>query len=725
MANKYSTIKTNAALALETSAQAGGEKITLTHMAIGDGGGNAVMPDPSQTGLVREQVRVSLNAIAVNPDTSNQFTAEAIIPASSGGFTMREAGLYTADGVLFAVANLPQVYKPSSSEGSFGQVVVTMTFQAANSDEVNLSVDENVSVATRLWVENYVIPEHVFKGGTTGQFLAKSANDDGAWKWVDPSASVQVLVDTIEEDQTLASGQTIITLSKVTANGLGVFINGVRLRDDEWSKIDDTHISLHSARNDGDRITLLQNEQTGYSDVLRADRNLSDVDDADASLANLSGLSTKGGRVEGLFAVDSGVVYANRAAGNDRGVMMQTNGLNRFSIVAANDEEVGDNAGSSFRINRYDDAGNWVDIPLYISRQTGDVSLGNTLSVGRGIHAQGAVQADSGLLVANGNSSGNYAVFGSMPSGDYAAVRINPPATYNVNLFEVGKGGDLSFCVQADSGSIFNGYATFKQATYFNGAARFDDNISRTLGVSDYPGNTGNSIPNTAWIDKYYAPSEWVRSTFGTQSWIGSTFATQSALSNETSRAQGAETSLNNGKADKNAPSFTGGVDITGSDGSGKYFRIGGPLPSGAYAAFQIGLPSSYGVNPIQVNKGGTQVFAIGTDNGLYCAGGGTFGGGLSAAGDVRVGAGKWLYTDTIVSRSVGSVGVSSPLNLNEESWLNKTPSDQPGSTGSHIANTGWVDSWYAPRSALASEVSRAQGAESNLQGQINSVSAS
>ncbi|WKE49037.1 phage tail protein [Gluconobacter oxydans] len=289
MANTYTTIKTNAGLALETAAQAGGDKITLTQMAVGDGGGNAVTPGSAQTALVREQVRVSLNAIAVDPDISNQFTAEAIIPASAGGFTMREAGLYTADGVLFAVANLPQVYKPSSSEGSFGQVVITMTFQAANSDEVNLSVDENVSVATRLWVENYVIPEHVFRGGTTGQFLAKSANDDGAWTWVDPSASVHVLVDTIEEDQTLAAGQTAITLSKVTANGLGVFINGVRLRDDEWSKVDDTHITLATARNDGDRITLLQNEQTGYSDVLRADRNLSDVDDADASISNLFG----------------------------------------------------------------------------------------------------------------------------------------------------------------------------------------------------------------------------------------------------------------------------------------------------------------------------------------------------------------------------------------------------------------------------------------------------
>ncbi|NVN02946.1 MULTISPECIES: phage tail protein [Asaia] len=289
MANTYTTIKTNAGLALEAAAQSGGDKITLTQMAIGDGGGNPVVPDAAQTALVREQVRVTLNAIAPNPDNAAQFTAEAIIPASAGGFTMREAGLYTADGTLFAVANLPQVYKPTSTEGAFGQVVVTMTFVAANAREVNLTVDENVSVATRLWVQNYVIPAHVFAGGTSGQLLAKSSNNDGAWSWVDPTASVHVLVDTIEEDQTLAANQTAITLSTVTTNGLGVFINGVRLRDDEWSKVDDTHITLNQARNSGDRITLLQNEQTGYTDVLRADRNLSDVDDADTSISNLFG----------------------------------------------------------------------------------------------------------------------------------------------------------------------------------------------------------------------------------------------------------------------------------------------------------------------------------------------------------------------------------------------------------------------------------------------------
>lgn len=318
MANTYTTIKTNAGLALETAAQSGGDKITLTQMAIGDGGGNPVAPDAAQTALVREQVRVTLNAIAPNPDNAAQFTAEAIIPASAGGFTMREAGLYTADGTLFAVANLPQVYKPTSTEGAFGQVVVTMTFVAANATEVNLTVDENVSVATRLWVQNYVIPAHVFAGGTSGQLLAKSSNNDGAWTWVDPTASVHVLVDTVEEDQTLAANQTAITLSTVTANGLGVFINGVRLRDDEWSKVDDTHITLKQARNNGDRITLLQNEQTGYTDVLRADRNLSDVDDADTSIANLFG---------GAVSVDRSVkslLAANTPSSDDNSKQLAT-----------------------------------------------------------------------------------------------------------------------------------------------------------------------------------------------------------------------------------------------------------------------------------------------------------------------------------------------------------------------------------------------------------------
>ena len=48
----------------------------------------------------------------------SQIIAEQIIPENEGGFWIREIGLYDDEGVLIAVANCPETYKPQLQEGS-------------------------------------------------------------------------------------------------------------------------------------------------------------------------------------------------------------------------------------------------------------------------------------------------------------------------------------------------------------------------------------------------------------------------------------------------------------------------------------------------------------------------------------------------------------------------------------------------------------------------------
>ncbi|MCT6819491.1 MAG: phage tail protein [Bombella apis] len=162
----YQTIKTQAGLGLEAAADAGGPAVKLIAMSVGDGNGQAVSVSTTQTGLVHEVDRVNLNQLRQNPNDATQWVAEAVFPADHGGYTVREVGLWTDAGVLFAVASFPETYKPAPSEGTAGQLIIELNFRAANSDNVTLVVDGNLQLATQEWVEkNYVSGTYGMGGG--------------------------------------------------------------------------------------------------------------------------------------------------------------------------------------------------------------------------------------------------------------------------------------------------------------------------------------------------------------------------------------------------------------------------------------------------------------------------------------------------------------------------------------------------------------------------------
>jgi phage-related tail fiber protein len=276
-------------------AASSGDPVNLTHMAVGDGGGNEVTPDEAQTSLVREVYRTTVNRV-YRPDVVNYpslFAAELVIPASEGGFTMREVGIFDADGTLFAVGNLPATYKPEASEGAFSDTVVRLEFIATNSDVVSIVFDPDVAVVTQNWISNNVTAGALIPGGTTGQVLAKQSNEDGDVIWKDPTEA-NVVVNTIEEVQTLAALQTVVTFSTVMNVGLAVYINGARLPNDasadgwQGDALDATKITLGQSYPDGSQMIAVQNEPASdLPDSLRKDLNLSDVPDKATARTNL------------------------------------------------------------------------------------------------------------------------------------------------------------------------------------------------------------------------------------------------------------------------------------------------------------------------------------------------------------------------------------------------------------------------------------------------------
>ncbi|MNT00127.1 Phage Tail Collar Domain protein [compost metagenome] len=154
---------------------------------------------------------------------------------------------------------------------------------------MTLQIDPNVTIATHSWVINYVTGGVVFPGGTTGQVLTKQSNADGDADWQDIDA-INVTVDTIEETQTLAALQTIVDLTVTTTRGLAVYIDGVRLRADEWTKdpVIASRLTLATSYAAGTKLIAAQNEPTGNApDPLLRSKNLSDLDNVATARANL------------------------------------------------------------------------------------------------------------------------------------------------------------------------------------------------------------------------------------------------------------------------------------------------------------------------------------------------------------------------------------------------------------------------------------------------------
>ncbi|BDI37493.1 phage tail protein [Escherichia sp. 10290] len=144
MTTKHCSILTNRGKALEAASAAGGAPVVLDGFVVGDGNGNAVTPEAGQTALVREVYRGTISRLTVSPDQENQFIAYLVLPEGVGGFTVREAGLLTTDGELYAVGSCAAIEKPVNG--------VTATLQFRLAVEESAQVTLNVATGDGLFL---------------------------------------------------------------------------------------------------------------------------------------------------------------------------------------------------------------------------------------------------------------------------------------------------------------------------------------------------------------------------------------------------------------------------------------------------------------------------------------------------------------------------------------------------------------------------------------------
>ena len=128
---EFYTVITDAGREAVARATQAGEKVDITHFAVGDGGGVPVTPNESQTQLVNECWR---GLVSIYKQEGTSLIIDTYIPADEESFTAREMGIFTADGVLFAVSNIPDMRKVLPSEGAVGNFTLGMVIDVTDID---------------------------------------------------------------------------------------------------------------------------------------------------------------------------------------------------------------------------------------------------------------------------------------------------------------------------------------------------------------------------------------------------------------------------------------------------------------------------------------------------------------------------------------------------------------------------------------------------------------
>ncbi|WP_213937518.1 phage tail protein [Pseudomonas sp. dw_612] len=216
----YYTLLTNAGIAYETACKAAGLPIKLSQLSVGDGGGAVYNPAATDTALKREVWRGPLNALFQDEKNPSWLLAEVTIPPEVGGWYVREAGIWTDTGILYAIVKYPESFKPVlATSGSGKEFYIRSIFETGNAALVTLLIDDTVVKATRAWVTSYVADElskldvkQSVRAATTANIVLSSAQTlDG--------------VAVVAGDRVLVKNQTL-----AKDNGLYVVANGAWLR---------------------------------------------------------------------------------------------------------------------------------------------------------------------------------------------------------------------------------------------------------------------------------------------------------------------------------------------------------------------------------------------------------------------------------------------------------------------------------------------------------------
>ncbi|MGE8148542.1 phage tail protein [Pseudomonas frederiksbergensis] len=270
----YYTLLTNAGIAYETACKAAGLPIKLSQISVGDGGGAVYNPAATDTALKREVWRGPLNALFQDEKNPSWLLAEVTIPPEVGGWYVREAGIWTDTGVLYAIVKYPESFKPVlATSGSGKEFYIRSIFETSNASLVTLLIDDTVVKATRAWVTSYVADELAKLDSKQSVRVATTANITLAGPQTIDGVAVVAGDRILVKNQTAAKDNGIYVaavaawvrakdadVSADVTSGLIVSVEqGATLADTRWQLITDVAIVL------GTTALTFQNVTQGFA----------------------------------------------------------------------------------------------------------------------------------------------------------------------------------------------------------------------------------------------------------------------------------------------------------------------------------------------------------------------------------------------------------------------------------------------------------------------------
>lgn len=244
-----------------------GQTLTFTRVALGDGTEPAT-PE-TLTALVNELQTISIQSFEVIGDGTSKIRAILTNVGITTGFFVREIGVFAQDPdtlqeVLYSYANSGSQSDFMPAEG--GATIVEQVFDlftvVDTATTVTAVIDDFITIATKADIEEirpYILPT----GGLVGQLLRKASNAEGDTEWFDPAEGLGVKVASVSETRTATAGQRTFNLATTVTNGLAVYVEGVRLRNDEWVALNASQVQLDVGLPAGTQVEFINNEEVG------------------------------------------------------------------------------------------------------------------------------------------------------------------------------------------------------------------------------------------------------------------------------------------------------------------------------------------------------------------------------------------------------------------------------------------------------------------------------
>ncbi|MDV9592776.1 phage tail protein [Clostridioides difficile] len=144
----YYTILTDIGKAKIANASLVGEKVDFVKIQLGDGGGNEYNPTEEQTVLKNVVWEGKVGNVKTDEAMTNCLILESLIPASAGGFVVREIGYLDTEGNLLAISKYRSAYKPKVEDGAVIDMKVKTIFVVSNVNNIELKIDPTIIFAT-------------------------------------------------------------------------------------------------------------------------------------------------------------------------------------------------------------------------------------------------------------------------------------------------------------------------------------------------------------------------------------------------------------------------------------------------------------------------------------------------------------------------------------------------------------------------------------------------